>query len=195
MFPLPSVPNRLLMCVDPVSRTLGGDINTIWVRYQATDDTSSSGGTAATFALTSAQNTASVAAHGVAEAYIDLSDVGTQSAGAAQAVANNVLAIYKRASFGGSFTGRFGQLMNIGGAPIDPGTDQAGTCCRVILVDYGFGGEVSPIPPLQFIVGAYSWDDYAQVFTVTAMQTLDMSVTGMLSMQNTVLQPITVAGA
>ena len=35
----------------------------------------------------------------------------------------------------------------------------------------------------------------AQVFTVTAMQTLDMSVTGMLSMQNTVLQPITVAGA
>ena len=65
MFPLPSVPNRLLMCVDPVSRTLGGDVNTIWVRYQASDDTSSSGGTAAVFALTSAQNTASVAAHGV----------------------------------------------------------------------------------------------------------------------------------
>ena len=51
------------------------------------------------------------------------------SAGAAQAVGNNVLAIYQRASFAGPFTVSRGQLLNAGGAPVDPGADQAGTVC------------------------------------------------------------------
>ena len=188
------MPNRLLVSTQPQARTLGGDINTIYIRYQVMAASSTTTGSqAATFATTSVQNAASVAAHGVTETYIDLSSVGTMSSGAAQAVGNNVLAIYQRASFAGPFTGSYGQLCNTGGVPIDPGTDQAGTVCRLVLTDFAYGGEVTPQFPVTFIVGAYTWDDFAQVFTVTPYQTLDMSLTGLLSMESTVLTPITVA--
>jgi len=194
VFPLPSVPNRLLIVSDAAPRTLGGDINTIVIRYQATADTSSSGGTAATYGLVTATSAASVAAHGTIETFIDLSDVGVQSSGAAQAVGNNILAIYKRASFTQPITGHYGDLMTLGGVPIDPGTDQAATCCRAILTDYGYGGEVAPGSPIQFVTGAYEWNDYSQVFTLTPMALWDQSVTGMLSATNTVMTPITAAG-
>ena len=134
-----------------------------------------------------------MAAHGTIETYIDLSDVGVQTAAAAQAVGNSVLAIYQRASWAGPFTGSYGQLLNTGGVPIDPGTDQAGTYVRLILTDYGYGGEVTPQFPVEFLTGAYEWDDFAQVFTVTPYVALDQSLTGLLSMANTVLTPITVA--
>ena len=194
VFPLPATPNRLLIVSDVAPRTLGGDINTIVIRYQATADTSSSGGTAATYATTTATSAASVTAHGVMETYIDLSDVGVQSAAAAKTVGQNILAIYQRASFTQPISGHYGDLMTMGGVPIDPGTDQAATCCRAILTDYGYGGEVAPGGPVQFVTGAYEWDDYAQVFTITPMVLWDQSVTGMLSATNTVLTPINAAG-
>jgi hypothetical protein len=194
VFPLPVTPNRLLISSNPVPRTLGGDVNSIIIRYQATADTTSSGGVAATYSTTTASNAQSIAAHGVTEAFIDLSDVGVMTATAAQAVGNNVLAIYQRASFTTAFTGSYGQLCNMGGTPIDPGTDPAGTVCKTILTDYGYGGEVVP-GPVQFIVGGYSWDDFAQQFTITPYQGLDLSVSGLLSMTSTVLQPITAASS
>ena len=149
----------------------------------------------AVYATTSVQNAQSVAAHGVIETYIDLSDVGVQTAAAAQAVGNAVLDIYQRASFAGPFTVPYGQLLNTGGAPIDPGTDQAATMVRLILTDYGYGGEVTPQFPITFIVGAYEWDDFAQTATVTPYVALDQSLTGLLSMENTALTPITVASS
>jgi len=195
VFPLPTVPNRLLIATTPVPRTLGADINTIYIRYEITaDNTDATTSTTApaTYGLTVAQNAASVAMHGELETYIDISDVGVMSAGAAQAVGQNVLALYQRASFGGPFTGNYGALMNMGGVPVDPGTDQAGTVVRLILTDFGYGGELVP-GPIQFIVGSYEWDDFAQAFTLSAMNTLDHSLTGMLQMTNTTLTPITVA--
>jgi hypothetical protein len=192
VFPLPTAVNRLLVCTTPVARTLGGDINTIYIRYEVSADNTTTGATAV-YATTSVQNAQSVAAHGVIETYIDLSDVGVQTAAAAQAVGNAVLEIYVRASFAGPFTASYGQLLNTGGQAIDPGTDQAGTVCRLILTDYGYGGEVVP-GPISFIVGAYSWDDFAQVATITPYQSLDQSLTGLLQMQNTVLTPIAAAG-
>jgi hypothetical protein len=192
VFPLPTTPNRLLVSTSPVPRTLGGDINTIYIRYMVTADNSTTGA-AAVYATTSVQNTQSVAVHGVIETYIDLSSVGAQSAGAAQAVGNYVLSIYQRASFAGPFTGTYGQLMTTGGQPIDPGTDQAGTVCRLLLTDYGYGGEVTPQFPVSFIVGAYNWDDQNQVFTITPYQALDQSLSGLLGMENTVLTPIAAA--
>ncbi len=193
VFPLPTVPNRLLICVTPVPRTLGGDINTIWLRYQTAAASTGSGGSGtATYGTTSVQNAASVAMHGVIETYIDLSDVGVQSAAQAQAVGSAVLEIYQRASFAGPFTGSYGQLTTMGGTPVDPGTDQAGTVVRLILTDFGYGGEVVP-GPVQFITGAYSWDDFTQVFTITPYQALDQSLTGLLQMTNTTLTPITTA--
>jgi hypothetical protein len=127
------------------------------------------------------------------ETYIDLSDVGVMTGTAAQAVGNQVLAIYQRASFSGSFKASYGQLMNTGGQAIDPGTDQAGTLVRPILTDYGYGGEVAPQFPMTFIVGAYEWDDFAQTATITPYQSVDESLTGLLSLENTLLVPIKAA--
>lgn len=192
VFPLPTTVNRLLVATTPVGRTLGGDINTIFIKYEVTADNSTTGA-AAVYATTSVQNAASVAAHGVIETYIDLSDVGVQTATAAQAVGNAVLSVYQRASYAGPFTVSYGQLLTTGGQPIDLGTDQAGTVCKLILTDFAEGGEVVVTAPPQFITGAYSYDDFAQVATITPYAALDQSLTGLLSMENTVLTPITVA--
>jgi hypothetical protein len=193
VFALPSAVNRLLVCTTPVPRTLGGDINTIVIRYQVSADNTTTNA-AAVHTTTTVQNAQSVAAHGVMETFIDLSDVGVQSAAAAQAVGNLVLSIYQRASFAGPFTVRYGELLNPGGAAIDPGTDQAGTVCRLILTDYGYGGEVTPQFPITFITGGYEWDDFAQTATVTPYQSVNQSLTGLLSLENTVLKPIAAAG-
>jgi hypothetical protein len=62
----------------------------------------------------------------------------------------------------------------------------------MILSDYAYGGEVAP-GPVTWAVGAYSWDDFAQVATITPYQSFDQSLTGMLSTENTVLTPVTAA--
>jgi len=195
VFPLPSAVNRLLTCTNPVPRTLGGDINTIYLRYQITADnaSSSTGTSTATYGLTSVSNAQSVTTHGTMETYIDLSDVGTMTQAAAQVVGTDVLAIYQRASFAGPFTASYGQLMNTGGAPIDPGTDQAGTVIKLILTDYGYGGEVDLSQPLTFIVGSYTWDDLAQTATLVPYVSVDASLSGLLSLANQVLTPIAIA--
>src|SRR5262249_7291463 len=108
-----------------------------------------------------------------------------------QQVGAYVLEAYQRASFAGPFTCSYGQLLNAGGAPVDPGADQAGTVCRLILTDFAFGGEVSPAP-ITFIVGSYEWDDFSQKATITPYQTLNQSLSGLLSLENTLLTPIAV---
>jgi hypothetical protein len=189
---LPATVNRLLVCSSPVPRTLGGDINTIWIRYESAADNATTGA-AATYALTSVTNAASVTAHGKMETYLDLSSAGVMTATAAQAVGNFVLGIYQRASFAGPFTVQPGQLLNTGGQPVDLGCEQAGTVCRLLLSDFGYGGEVNLAAPLTFIVGAYSYDDQTETATVSPYQSLDTSLSGLLSAQSTVLTPITVA--
>jgi len=199
VFPLPTVPNRLLICTTPVPRTLGGDINTIWIRYQLTADTTTTSGDGssvsvpATYGTTSVQNAASVAMHQVIETFIDLSDAGILTQAQAQEVGQAILQVYQRASFAGPFVGNYGALMNMGGVPIDPGSDQAGSVVRLVLTDFGYGGELVPGTPIQFCVGSYSWDDFSQTFTIIPYQALDQSITGMLSMESTILTPITVA--
>ena len=83
--------------------------------------------------------------------------------------------------------------MNTGGAPIDPGTDQAGTVIKLILTDYGYGGEVDLSQPLTFIVGSYTWDDLAQTATLVPYVSVDSSIQGLLSLANQVLTPIAIA--
>jgi hypothetical protein len=189
--PLPTAVNRLLIVTDPVARTLGGDLNIIWIRYQITDASSSGSGAPATYGTTSVTDAASVALHGPLETYIDLTSADVMSLAQAQAVGNYILAIYQRASFTGALSAAYGQLLNAGGVPIDPGTDQAGTVIRPILTDYGYGGEVTPQFPLTFIAGAYSWDDFAQKASITPYQTLNQSLSGLLSLESTLLTPIT----
>lgn len=194
VFPLPAAVNRLLVCTTPVARTLGGYVNTIWIRYESSADDSSTGAAAA-YGTTSVQDAASAALYGPLETYIDLSDAGVMTAADAQAVGNYVLSVYQAASFAGPFTASRGQLLNAGGAPVDPGTDQAGTVVRLVLTDFAFGGTVTPDMPVTFTVGAYSWDDFAQVATITPYQYLDQSMSGLLQMESTVLAPVTTASS
>ena len=105
-----------------------------------------------------------------------------------------MLAIYQRASFAGPFTGSYGELLNIGGRAHRPGHRPGRDVVRLILTDYGYGGEVTPQFPVQFLVGSYEWDDFAQVATVTPYQNVDSSLQGLLSLANTELTPIAAAG-
>jgi hypothetical protein len=190
VFPLPTTPSRLLVSATPAARTLGGDINTIWLRYEVTADNSTTGA-AATYAVTSVTNAASVAQYGATEAFVDLSDAAVLTLAQVQAVGNYILGVYQRASYAGPFAAHYGDLMTMGGQPVDPGTDQAGTMVQLILADFAYGGEVSPQNPVQFIVGAYEWDDFAQVATITPYQVLDQSMSGLLQLETTLLAPIT----
>jgi hypothetical protein len=195
VFPLPSVPDRLLVCTNPVPRTLGGDINTIWLRYQITADATGTDATSATYGLALAQDATSVALHGTMETYIDISDAGVMTYSAAFNVGWQVLQIYQRASYAGPFTARYGQLLTTGGTPIDPGAEQAGHVVKLILTDFGYGGELTSATPVEFLVGSYEWDDFAQTATLTPFQNINQSLTGLLSLENTLLTPITVASS
>jgi len=179
VFPLPTTVTNLLASNTPVSRTLGGDTNVVWLRYQLQADNTSQ---VAAYATTSATDAASVAAHGPMETFADLSSAPVLSANAAQAVGNLVLQRYQRASFAGPFTAGPGQLLTTGGAPVDLGAGMpyAPMVCRVMLTDYAYGGETSPAP-VTFLVGGYSFDDDSQTATITPFQSLDTSFSGLLS--------------
>jgi hypothetical protein len=195
VFPLPTVPNRLLVATTPVARTLGGDTNTIYIRYQsAADNSTATPPVAATYSTVTAVNAQSVAAHGTLEQYIDVSDAGTLTSAAAQAVGTAALQLFQRASFAGPFQASYGQLLNMGGAAVDPGCDQASNMVQMILTDWGYGGEVSP-GPIRWIIGSYEWDDYRQIATISPMQVLDQSLSGLLSAGHASLMPVAVASA
>jgi hypothetical protein len=193
VFPLPTAVNRLLVATTPVGRTLGGDINVLVLRYQATADNTSSSGGAATYATTTVQNAASVAMHGPMEVYADLSNAGVMTAAQAQTVGNYVLQIYKRASWAGPFSARYGDLMNAGGAAIDLGCDQAGTVVRLLLSDGSYGGEVTP-DPITFLVAGYEWNDISETATITPWQYLNQSISGLLGLEGTLLAPVSTSG-
>ena len=174
VLPLPTTVTNLLVSNTPVARTLGGDINTIVIKYQTGTNT---------FATTTTSDTNSIAAHGPIETYMDLSSAGTITSGTAQSVGTLVLQRYQRASFAGPFTVGPGQLLTVGGAPVDLGAGMpyAPFVCRLVLTDYGYGGEVTPAP-IEFIAGGYEFDDDTQTATVTPFQALRANFAGLLSM-------------
>lgn len=179
----PLTPDRILVAPTPVGRTLGGDINTIFIRYQTSADSS----TVATYGLTSVQDSVSVAEHGVIETYLDVSSAGFMSAGAAQAAAQSVLNRYQRASFAGPFVCRPGEILTVGGQPVDIGMEDANHVYKVILTDYGYGGEVLP-DPVMFLSGLAEYDDTSETIQITPFQSLDLSLTGLLSEVQTTLR-------
>jgi hypothetical protein len=162
-------PTRLLVSTTPVARTIAADINTIMLRYQATADipaTNKKPAVAATFAVTTASNGASVRAHGNMEYFVDITSAGVVSGTQAQAIGNNILSRYVRANFAGPFTVAPGQYLNPGGVPVDLGCERAGEVAQLIVTDGSYGGEVGPAP-LTFLVGTYEYDNDTNTATVT----------------------------
>lgn len=166
MFAVPSAPNRLLICTAPAGRTLGGDINAICLRYQSAPDLGA--GFPATYATVYSTDAASIARHGRQETYLDLSSAGPMPAADAQAVGDGILTRYQRASYAGPFGVQPGQLLTLGGEPADLGVfygPENGMCCRLMLADQGWGGEVTMSVPV-FAVGRYEYDDDTNTATV-----------------------------
>lgn len=167
--------NRILVLATPPARTLGGDVNTVWIRYQSSADSAA----VATFALTSVTNATATALHGPMEAFEDVSSAGVMTAGQAQALAQSALNRYQRASYAGPFTVAPGELLNPGGVPVDLGLDHCGTIVKAVLASGGYGGEVVPAPAV-FMTGSHAWDEDAQTAQVTPFQSLSLSVSGLL---------------
>jgi hypothetical protein len=178
--PIPVTVTRLLVCTVPVARTLAGDINVIYLRYQSSADAA----TTATYATTVVTNAASIAKFGRIEEYDDLSSVGQLTAGQAQAVGNNILARYKSASFAGPWSANPGQLLNTGGQAVDLGAEQPGSVARLLVTDSGYGGEVSPAP-VTFPIGSYQFDDDTGVATIAAFQSVNFSLSGLITESGT----------
>jgi hypothetical protein len=188
VFPLPTTPRRILVSTSPVARTLGGDINRIWIRYQ--DPTpllypQAGQGTIVRikpgphYKTTSIADNASIAVHGPMETYDDLSSGGKMAAVTAQGVGQHILDRYKRASYAGPFIVGPGDYLNNGGVPVDLGCEQAATVCRVILTDNSFGGEITPAP-ISFLIGAYEYDDDSMSAAITPFQALRSDFAGLL---------------
>jgi hypothetical protein len=192
--PLPTTPTRKLICTQPVGRTLGGYINSIYAKYNTAADDATTGA-AATYATLYVQNAQSVAQHGVIETYIDLSDAGVMTSSAVTQICNYIFSVYQAASFNGPFTARQGQVTTMAGQAIDLGTEQAGPMYQLVLSDFAYGGGILPSQPTTFICGAYQWDDQNEVATITPYLTIDQSLSGLLSMENTILTPITAASS
>jgi hypothetical protein len=183
---------RVLVAGGPQARTLGGDVNSLFLRYQTSADAAA---TPATFGIANVTTAAGITEHQPLEAYDDLSSAGQQTLAAVQAAGNNVLARYQRASFAGPFVIRYGELLTPGGAAVDLGLDQCGQMCRVVLADFGYGGELVA-DPLIFMIGGYEWDDTAQTAAVTPFQSLSLSMPNMLSaLATTMPAKATPAGA
>lgn len=177
VFPLPTAVTRVLAATSPAARTLGGDINRVWERYQVDTDKA---GHAAAYDLTLSYDHDSVVRHGPMETYTDLSSAGPVLPAAAQAVGYLALQQYHRANWAGPFTVQPGGLLTTGGTPVDLAMEQAASVCKLVLTDAGYGGELT-MAPIQFITGAYAWDDDAQTATITPYQSLRSDFGALLS--------------
>jgi hypothetical protein len=176
-------PDRLLVSSSPVPRTVAADINTLVLRYQATADiaaTTTKNAVPATYGTTTTSVPASVAKHGPMEYYLDVSSAGVMTAAAAQAIGQNILTRYVRASWAGPFTVAPGQVRNAAGTPVDLGSDQAGLVYKVIMTDAPFGGEVA-LGPLVFMSGAYAYDEDTATATITPYQQARTDMASLIS--------------
>lgn len=178
---LSTTPDRLLVVNTPVARTLGGDVNAIWIRYQVSADNTTTGATA-TYSITSVTDATSIALHGRKEIFIDVSSAGVMSAGTAQGIASKVMLRYQRASFAGPFVVSPGQYLTMGGQPVDLGSETADHVFQLVLSDFAYGGEVAAQNlPVISMVGKAEFDDDADTLTITPFQYLALSLSDLLS--------------
>jgi hypothetical protein len=165
-------PDLYIVNTNPIGRTITADINTVIVYYEVTDDTTATSTTAAasaTYGSTFADVPASVAIHGRLEYYLDVTSAGVMTQPQAQAVAQNVLSKYIRANFSGSFSVMPGQMLNVGGYPVDLGCNWGGYMASVQVENFAAGGEVG-FAPITFQIGEYEYNDDSQTATVTPYQ-------------------------
>lgn len=173
------VPNRLVTISVPVPRNVGSDINTLYFRYQSAPTTNNAL-TNPTFSVVAQKNALQAAQYGVIEAFEDISSAGYQTSGTVQGLETSLLNRFIPVSYSGPIVVAPGDLMTIGGTPIDPGADDmCGKVVQAVVSDYGIGGDVVP-GAIIFLVGGYQWDDQNEAGSITPYQSVDMSFQSML---------------
>jgi hypothetical protein len=190
LLPLPAVPDRILVCTDPVPRTVNAVPTTVFERYQVTADSTSAdtgASSPATYAVTSSIDQPSADKFGPTEEYIDLSQAGVMPAGAAQAAGSKVLARFLRASWSGQFAVTPGRLMTMGGQPVDLGSETALHVYKVVVTDYAYGGEATLLPPVTFLGGSYTYDDDTETAQLQPFQYLASDIQSLLGAAASVL--------
>lgn len=192
VFTPPTVATRLLVTSSPAARTLAGYFTWLWLRYQSKAQQATAGGTgAAQYALTSVNNPGQQNRHGAKETYGDLSSVGQMGSGGAQGIGSSLMAKYQAANYAGPFQVQPGQLLNAGGVPVDLGCEQAGTVIRLLVASGGYGGDVSPAPPVQFLCGAYAYNDENDTASITPWLGAAGDLSSLLSNYTTLHAPKT----
>ena len=177
--PVPPLrPTRLLIAPDPPGRTLAGYYNRLYLRYQVTAD--GNGGTA-TYANAHVENPASARRFGELEGYGDWSQAGVADDRKALGWARGVLAAYQSASYTTAFAVTPGQVLTLGGTPVDLGTERAGEVYQVLYAGGGFAGEPAQTQQVTFLGGEYQWDDIAQAASISPYQTAAASLSGLLT--------------
>jgi hypothetical protein len=181
VFQLPTVANRLLVSADPASQSIAGEPDVIYGRFQQSADAA----VKANYSTTNSTSPGLIASTGRREDFLDISSAGVQTSGSTQTVLSNVLKRYQRAAFTQSFDLKYGELLNLGGTPVDPGAPYAdgmtAMVCRALLADFTFSGELQG-GPVTFIVGQYQWDDGARIATVTPFGALRQDFASLLSL-------------
>jgi hypothetical protein len=165
-------PDLYIVNTNPVGRTIRADINTVIVYYQVTADTTATStdpAVAATYNTTFADIPGSVSRHGRLEYYLDVTGAGVMTQPQAAQIAQNVLSKYIRANFSGTFTVQPGQLLNVGGFPVDLGCNWGGYLASVQVENFAAGGEVG-FAPIIFQIGEYEFSDDTQTATITPYQ-------------------------
>jgi len=160
---IPTVPTRLLIATAPVARTLYGYFTDMALRYQSSGTSS-----APVYSLAWAANLAQRAQFGRSETYGDLSPEGTITGATAIAAGTALLSRYQAAGYSAAIPIQPGQLLTMGGVPVDLATERAGgTVVQLVLAGGGTGGEVAPAVPVTFALGMYEYhgDDGTAVAT------------------------------
>jgi hypothetical protein len=176
-------PDLYIVNTNPVPRTIASDINTIVVYYQVTADTTATAtapAVAATYNTTFADIPGSVAIHGRMEYFLDVSSAGVMTQPQAAAIATSVLSKYVRANFAGAFTVQPGQLLNVGGFPVDLGCNWGGYLASPQVDSLPYGGEVG-FGPITFQIGEYAFDDDSQTASVTPYQSARNDISSVIA--------------
>jgi hypothetical protein len=163
---LPTAPTRLLLAPDPPGRTVAGHYNALWVKYRQNPG--------AVIHTDIYQNKRQADRWGPLEAYADYTAADPMANTWAQGnrattFAAGVLAKTPATSYTNSFAVVPGQVLTLGGVPVDLGCERAGEVYKVIGATQGWGGD-DPNAQITFVGGAYQWDDIAEAGSITPYQ-------------------------
>ena len=189
LFPLPVVPDRLLVSTTPVSRTITGQPTTVFERYEISADSITPSGTSdvAVYGTTSSVDQPSKDRYGATEVFIDLSQAGVMAQAAAQQAGTNLLARFLRANWSGTFTAGPGMLLTMGGQPVDLGSETSLHVYQLVTTDFGFGGDATLTPPVTFLGGSVRFKDESETLDIIPFQYQASSIGDLLSAASAIL--------